>query len=315
MAIRLRILPITMIAAFMLLGIKLGDLARGGEQLSQAFLVASVGAQEEPVAPSGPDDVKAPPATPAAAGKEGPAKDAPPEAGKEAPKEEGKEPPKEGAKPEAAAGDPEKITPPAAPEAKPLTTATAQGAEGARGLKPSDRYFSPVEIELLQNLAKRREELDRWEQNIDVKENLMANVEKRIDDKMVQMDGMKKELREMLATYTDQENAKIKSLVKIYENMKARDAARIFDEVEMPILLLVIDQMAEKKAAPILASMEPKKAKQLTVELAQQRKLHGTKLSAASAPGAAPSAPPPPAATPNAPPAAAAPATPSAPKP
>ena len=52
-----------------------------------------------------------------------------------------------------------------------------------------------------------------------------------------------------------------------------QDAARIFDEVEMPILLLVIDKMSEKKAAPILAEMDPKKAKQITVQLAEQRRV------------------------------------------
>ncbi len=46
----------------------------------------------------------------------------------------------------------------------------------------------------------------------------------------------------LLAQYNDKEDSKIRSLVKIYENMKAKDAARIFNEMEMPILLEVIDK-------------------------------------------------------------------------
>ncbi|MBY0407599.1 MAG: hypothetical protein K2Q01_07895 [Rickettsiales bacterium] len=137
-----------------------------------------------------------------------------------------------------------------------------------------DRRYTPVEVELLQNLAKRRDELDRWERNILIKESTLAATEKRIDDKISQVEAMKKEVATLLSQYNEKEDAKIRSLVKIYESMKPKDAARIFDEVEMPILLLVIDKMSEKKVAPILAFMESRKAKAITVQLAEQRRIN-----------------------------------------
>ena len=159
----------------------------------------------------------------------------------------------------------------------------------------TDHRFTAVEIELLQSLSKRRDELDRWEANIQIKEATLDATQKRIDEKIQQIEAMKKQVAELLAKYNTQEDAKIKSLVKIYENMKPTDAARIFDEVEMPILLLVIDSMSEKKASPILAAMNSKKAKQLTVELANERKLTAAKISGITPPPDAPTAPPPPA--------------------
>ena len=138
----------------------------------------------------------------------------------------------------------------------------------------TDHRFTSVEVEILQNLAKRREELDRWESNVKIKEATLDATEKRIGDKIRQIEAMRKQVAILLEQYNTKEDAKIHSLVKIYENMKPSEAARIFDEVEMPILLLVIDAMAEKKAAPILAAMNPKKAKQLTVELANERKIN-----------------------------------------
>jgi len=142
----------------------------------------------------------------------------------------------------------------------------------------ADHRYTAVEVDLLQNLSKRREELDRWEANIQIKEATLDATQKRIDDKISQIEAMKKQVSELLEKYNTQEDTKIKSLVKIYENMKPVDAARIFDEVEMPILLLVIDAMAEKKASPILAAMSSKNAKQLTVELANERKLNAIKI-------------------------------------
>ena len=50
--------------------------------------------------------------------------------------------------------------------------------------------------------------------------------------------------------------------------MKPKAAAAIFDELELPILLEVIDQMSERRVAPILADMNPIKAKEVTADLA-----------------------------------------------
>ena len=58
------------------------------------------------------------------------------------------------------------------------------------------------------------------------------------------------------------------SLVKIYEKMKPKDAAQVFERLEMPVLLKVIERMKEAKTAPILAAMDPGKAKAVTVAIA-----------------------------------------------
>ncbi len=265
MAISMRLLPLTISFASVLLAFKIGQVVQDSRQMVD-MLISSVRAEES--------EKKAEKKEP----------EAKPEQKKEEKKDEKKEEKKtEGAseKPEAKEsakeGEGEEGKPKEAKKEVPPKPETPSNNLG--GVRPEDRRFSPQEMELLQQLVKRREKLDDWEKNIAVKENLLSVTEKRIDEKLVQMEELKKELSAMLVQYNDQENAKIKSLVSIYENMKPREAARIFDEVEMPILLLVIDKMSEKKAAPILAGMDPKKAKQLTVELARQREEQGAKLS------------------------------------
>ena len=71
------------------------------------------------------------------------------------------------------------------------------------------------------------------------------------------------------------ENEKIKSLVKVYEAMKPQDAAKIFEQIDMDILLSVAVHMKEAKLAQILSKMNPEKAKELTVELISYRKADG----------------------------------------
>lgn len=275
MAVRLRfvrILPVTIITAVLFLGVKIIDVTRGTEALSESLLVSNVSAEQP------------------AHGEEKPA-----EPKKEEKKEETKkeEPKKEEAKPEEKKDEKKEDKKEEKKEEKKEDKSEehGEGGEGEGAKKeeknpavsdtPGDvtkRHFSQSEVDLLQKLSRRREELDRWERNVQVKEAALTATEKRIDDKIQQIEDMKKAVAELLAQYNTQEETKIKSLVKIYEAMKPGDAARIFDEIEMPVLLIVIDKMAEKKAAPILAQMNSKKAKQVTVELAEQRRLGTTKL-------------------------------------
>jgi flagellar motility protein MotE (MotC chaperone) len=53
--------------------------------------------------------------------------------------------------------------------------------------------------------------------------------------------------------------------------MKPRDAALIFNELDMQVLLQVVDRMKEAKAAAVMAAMQPDKARQVTTELARMR--------------------------------------------
>jgi len=64
--------------------------------------------------------------------------------------------------------------------------------------------------------------------------------------------------------------------VKIYEAMKPREAATIFDGLDMPVLLDVVEKMKDQKVAPIFAQMKPERSREVTARLAERRKLPPT---------------------------------------
>jgi flagellar motility protein MotE (MotC chaperone) len=64
------------------------------------------------------------------------------------------------------------------------------------------------------------------------------------------------------------EAERFKGIVSMYENMKPKDAARIFDRLDMKILVDVSTQIKPQKMSEILAQMSPDNAERLTVELA-----------------------------------------------
>ena len=129
------------------------------------------------------------------------------------------------------------------------------------------------ELEILQKLVDRRGKLKAQEQKLDTRERLLMATEKRINAKLEKLKLMQATISNLLTKHEKQKEKKMKSIVKIYEKMKPGDAARIFEELDMAILLDVVERMKEAKTAPIMAKMTPGKAKLLTAELTQRRSL------------------------------------------
>ncbi len=131
----------------------------------------------------------------------------------------------------------------------------------------------PMEKTLLENLAKRRKELDDWANSISMKENVLNATEKKINSKMEELKKLQDEVSSLLEQYKAKEDEKNKRLVRIYENMKPQEAAKIFDQMDINILIDIMSGMKEDASAKIISKMETAKAKDLTIKLAQNKKL------------------------------------------
>ena len=133
--------------------------------------------------------------------------------------------------------------------------------------------LTPAEIDLLQQLAERRQVLESREQEFELRTGLLAAAESRIDKKVEELKVLRETISGLIKTFDAQQDAKLLSLVKIYENMKPKEAAKIFEALEMDTLLEVAERMKERKLAPIMAKMAPEKARDMTVELSRLRRL------------------------------------------
>jgi flagellar motility protein MotE (MotC chaperone) len=148
-----------------------------------------------------------------------------------------------------------------------------QGGAQTAELPANPLSMSDERIELLQRLSKRRKELDKRAAKVKQREAELKAVEKRLEKKVRELKSLKKEINGLLVEYDKQQNEQVKRLVRIYESMDPEDAARIFENLGMDVLLKVVDRMSERNTAPILAEMAPKKAQALTRKLADRRDL------------------------------------------
>ncbi len=155
--------------------------------------------------------------------------------------------------------------------AAPVDSGTAP--DGVFQLPPDPLTMTDEEVNLLQSLSERREEIELRARSLEEREVLLQAAERRIEEKVAGLKSLQKVIEDLLNEHKEKTENQYESLVKIYENMKPKSAARIFEELELEVLLPVIARMKERKIAPILAKMNAEKAKTITTELAQRRRL------------------------------------------
>ena len=133
--------------------------------------------------------------------------------------------------------------------------------------------FTDEEVEVLQQLAKRREELELKSRQIDEREAMVVAAEQRMEQKMAELKALQSTVEDLLKKRSDAEEQRLQTLVQTYEKMKPKDAAQVFEEMDMDILKDIVSRMKTARAAAILALVSPTKVKELTYELAQEKVL------------------------------------------
>ncbi|CTQ59403.1 MotE family protein [Roseibium album] len=127
---------------------------------------------------------------------------------------------------------------------------------------------SAAERAVLESLGKRRETLQQQEGQLDLREKLLQATEERIQKRVDELKKLEQRIETAVEKKKKQEQDEVAGLVTMYETMKPKDAARIFDRLSLPILLKVVRQMKPRKMADILAKMSPERAERLTVAIA-----------------------------------------------
>jgi flagellar motility protein MotE (MotC chaperone) len=152
---------------------------------------------------------------------------------------------------------------------KPPDPTKLEVAGAAIPLEPG-RIASPGERAVLERLQTRRQELDTRNRELEMRENLLKAAEKRLEAKVAELKSTESRVNTAMGTRDKVGAERFKSIVAMYENMKPKDAARIFDRLDMKILIDVSTEMNPRKMSEIMAQMQPDAAERLTVELANR---------------------------------------------
>ena len=155
------------------------------------------------------------------------------------------------------------------PEAEGLTAALTssdfnEASEKEDGSNINSGSFTQSEILILQELAERREALDLRSKEIDKKAIQLKVTEKEIDKRLKQMKEYEQKLKVLIDEYNAKEKERIASLVKVYSSMKPKEAARIFETLDLDVTVSLLKEMKPSTSSAILAQINPNKAKDIT---------------------------------------------------
>ena len=141
--------------------------------------------------------------------------------------------------------------------------------------RPKEQSEPPLKPKTSQNavnerLGERRQQLDERGKELDQREALLKAAEKKLQERVDQLKQLEKQIDQSVTAKQEEKNNQLKTLAVMYENMKPKDAARIFDKLDLSVTLELITRMNARKTADILAEMTSEAAQRVTVALARR---------------------------------------------
>jgi flagellar motility protein MotE (MotC chaperone) len=161
---------------------------------------------------------------------------------------------------------------------KPKEEAPKPGAPAAEAVRPDGTVLYPQqgapvsdsERAVLERLQARRQELEARAREIDIRESLLKAAEKKVESRVEELKGVESKISTETEQKNEAEAARFKGIITMYENMKPKDAAKVFDRLEMSVLYQIASQIAPRKMSDILGLMSPDAAERLTTEMARR---------------------------------------------
>jgi flagellar motility protein MotE (MotC chaperone) len=157
----------------------------------------------------------------------------------------------------------------------PLPDVTETGSTGegddappVDALAPREQSSSPAEAAIRERLEQRRQNLEHRGADIELREEMIRQAEERLEERLRKLREAEDGGRSAEAdARREQEMA---NLVAMYQAMRPKEAARIFDRLDLDILVPVVLEMNPRTMAEIMAAMSAESAERLTVALARR---------------------------------------------
>lgn len=128
--------------------------------------------------------------------------------------------------------------------------------------------LSQSEVQVLQALSARREELDLRATQMGTETDLMAAAEQRLNERVTELRQLETTVNELLGRLDEAQEQRLAGLVDVYQRMRSKDAAAVFDGLDNDTLVQVASRMRQANLAEVMGRMEPARARELTQMLA-----------------------------------------------
>lgn len=130
--------------------------------------------------------------------------------------------------------------------------------------------LSAAEVQVLQALQERRAQLDTRAEQYETQDELMLAAERRLDERLTELRRLETHVNDLLGRLDEAQEQRLASLVDVYQRMRSKDAAAVFDGLDDEVLVQVASRMRQANLAEVMGRMEPNRARELTQMLADR---------------------------------------------
>lgn len=160
-----------------------------------------------------------------------------------------------------------------APQTHPTPPQTAQEPAANQCAAPTLSELaglSPTEVQVLQALSARRHALDQRADEVETQDALVLAAERRLDERLAELRRLETNVNDLLGRLDEVQEQRMAALVDVYQRMRAKDAAEVFDGLDDGVLVQVASRMRQANLAEVMGRMNPERARQLTQMLAER---------------------------------------------
>jgi flagellar motility protein MotE (MotC chaperone) len=135
---------------------------------------------------------------------------------------------------------------------------------------PTPSPTSASERAVLERLQERRGAIDDRSRELDMRESLLQAAERKVDGRINELKEVEGRLDAGAKAEQAEVDKQLRTVVVMYEAMKPKDAARVFDRLKLDVLVPIATAMKPARMSEIMAAMTPEAAEKLTVALASK---------------------------------------------
>ncbi|MDF1716241.1 MAG: hypothetical protein P1U75_06160 [Antarcticimicrobium sp.] len=129
--------------------------------------------------------------------------------------------------------------------------------------------------EVLQSLSRERDLIAAQRDDLESRKSELALAREKLEIEKTALLELKSDIEDLLARVKASETEDLERLIGFYENMKPAEAARIMDDLDIEVTILVLAKMKPRVAAPILAKMSPVRARAVSKIILERSQLPG----------------------------------------
>ncbi|GAA6209887.1 hypothetical protein NBRC116601_31800 [Cognatishimia sp. WU-CL00825] len=129
--------------------------------------------------------------------------------------------------------------------------------------------------EVLRALSVERDLIMGQQKTLNLRESELALAKEKLSIEKAALVELKESIQSLLGKVEAAQTEDLERLISFYKNMKPAEAARIMDDLDIEVTIMVLGTMNPRTAAPIMAKMAPVRARAVSKIILERSQLPG----------------------------------------